>query len=91
MEKTVASRGYQVFLDLIREARLHSGLTQIDLAERLGATQSFVSKCERGERRLDILEVRAWCEAMDLSFLKFAQSLDLELSKEGRGRATKRK
>lgn len=30
----------------------------------LGVTQSFISKCERGERRLDIVEVRSWCRAM---------------------------
>lgn len=90
MEKTVSSRGYQVFLDLLKEARQTAGLTQIDLAERLGVTQSFVSKCERGERRLDLLEIRTWCLAMDLPFVAFVQDLDARLPRESRNRASRR-
>jgi transcriptional regulator with XRE-family HTH domain len=46
-------------------------LTQADLADRLGMTQSWVSKCERGERRLDVVELRAFCDAMGVGFLAF--------------------
>ncbi|GBE29103.1 helix-turn-helix protein [bacterium BMS3Bbin04] len=38
------------------ETRKHYGLTQVELAKRLKSSQSFVSKYERGERRLDVLE-----------------------------------
>lgn len=50
----------QVFLRRLRNARKDSGLTQVDAARRLGRTQSFVSKAERGERRLDVVELRAF-------------------------------
>jgi transcriptional regulator with XRE-family HTH domain len=41
------------------QARKRAGLTQVELAERLGRPQSFVSKYERGERKLDVIE---FCE-----------------------------
>ena len=61
MKKSLFSADYAVFLRLLREARDDAGLTQEELGARLGQTQSFVSKCERGERRLDIVEARARC------------------------------
>lgn len=76
MEKSIYSMQYRLFLDLLREARESGGLTQADVALKLGVTQSFVSKCERGERRLDIIEVRAWCQALDVSFMELADWLD---------------
>lgn len=64
--KSLFSADYMVFLRLLREARKRAGLTQEEMGARLGQTQSFVSKCERGERRLDIVEVRAFCQALDI-------------------------
>jgi len=46
---------YQLLLSLLKAARLRAELTQVALADRLGATQTFVSKFERGERRLDVV------------------------------------
>ncbi|HUN80509.1 MAG TPA: helix-turn-helix transcriptional regulator [Phycisphaerae bacterium] len=54
MEKSVFSKDYRVFLRHLREARENAGLTQEQLADRLGQTQSFVSKCERGEQPREI-------------------------------------
>ncbi len=47
------------FLRRLRQARKEAGLTQVQVAERIGRTQSFVTKAERGERRLDVVELRA--------------------------------
>jgi transcriptional regulator with XRE-family HTH domain len=82
MEKSIYSEEYQLFLRRLREARKTAGLTQIDLAARLGgrATQSFVSKCERGERRMDVAEVREFCRAMGISFAGFTAAVDAELN-----------
>lgn len=80
MEKSIFSDRYKTFLRLIVDARKSSGLTQVELAKRLKETQSWVSKRERGERRLDIIELRTFCEAMDLPFLEFCQKLDSDLS-----------
>jgi hypothetical protein len=80
VDKTISSHDYRIFLRELRAARKRSGLTQIDLANRLGETQSFVSKCERGERRLDIVEIRAFCFAMGLSISSFISKLEPKLS-----------
>ncbi len=54
--KSIYSARYQKLKSLLVEARLSAGLTQIELAEKLARPQSFVSKYERGERRLDLVE-----------------------------------
>lgn len=76
MEKSVSSDEYALFLKHLKDARKKAGLTQVRLAELLGETQSFVSKCERGERRLDIVEVRAFCKALGVPFPFFTTQLD---------------
>jgi transcriptional regulator with XRE-family HTH domain len=50
---------YAKFCQLLIAARKEHGLTQVDLAQRLGAPQPFVSKYERGERRIDLVEFLA--------------------------------
>jgi transcriptional regulator with XRE-family HTH domain len=48
---------YRAFLRQLRQARQDAGLTQQEVASRLGKPQSFVSKCESGERRVDVIEL----------------------------------
>jgi transcriptional regulator with XRE-family HTH domain len=50
-------RRYQLFLARLKQARVEAGLTQSDVARHLRRPQSFVSKAESGERRLDLVEV----------------------------------
>ena len=61
---------------LLISLRSEAGLRQTDLAERLGKPQSFVSKYENGERRLDLSEVYSICEALNISFVTFAERLE---------------
>lgn len=58
---------------LLRQSRLDAGLTQAQLAEKLGQTQSYVSKYENGEQRLDLMELEAVCGAVDVSLLDFVR------------------
>ena len=51
-------------MDLLKEARSSAGLTQVQLAEKLGQSQSFVSKMEVGDRRLDAVQLRTVCLAL---------------------------
>lgn len=53
---------YRRFLDRLRQARLDAGLTQAEVAERLGRPQSYVSKSESGERRVDVVELAVFAE-----------------------------
>ena len=79
MQKSIHSREYRIFRRLLRETRERVGLTQEGLPERLGESQTFVSKCERGERRLDLVETWHFCEAMGTPFRGFAVRLDKAL------------
>lgn len=63
-------------LTMIKDARLAADLTQTQLAKRLGTQQSFVSKYESGERRLDVLELREICQALGVRFDEFMARLD---------------
>lgn len=56
MPKSAFSRKHEHFCKLLADARRGAGLTQVALAKRLSRPQSFVSKFERGERRLDVIE-----------------------------------
>jgi transcriptional regulator with XRE-family HTH domain len=56
MSGSVFSEPYKTLLRVLVDAREAAGLRQTDLAHRLGKPQSFVSKIERGERRLDLVE-----------------------------------
>ncbi len=69
-------RGKQVLLELLKAIRSEAGLKQAELAERLGVPQSFVSKYETGERRLDLLEVRKICHATGISLKEFVARLE---------------
>ena len=84
MEKSIYTKEYSLFLEQLRKAREEKGLTQTEVAERLGQTQSFVSKVERGERRLDIVELRAFCSALEVSLPQFVKQIDQRFSKASR-------
>ena len=73
---------HKILLELLKKARINAGLRQIDLAERLRVPQSMISKYEVGERRIDLLELRDICTALDISLLEFVQELENLLSKD---------
>ncbi len=55
--KALQTRRYRAFLAKLRRAREEAGLAQADVADRLGRSQTWVSKCELGERRVDFVEL----------------------------------
>ena len=65
MDKSIYSAEYQRLCQLLRELRQEAELTQTQVAERLDEPQSFVSKYEAGERRLDIVELLQVARALD--------------------------
>lgn len=62
---------YRRFRHLLAEARRAAGLSQAELSRRLGRPQSFVSKYERGERRLDVVEFGRVARALQIDPLRF--------------------
>lgn len=80
LSKTRLAHEQAIFLALLREVRQEAGLRQRDLAERIGVPQSFVSKCESGERRLDIVELRALCVALGVPLSDFVIRLEKRIA-----------
>lgn len=56
---------------LLRQVRLEASLTQAQVAQAVGQTQSYVSKYENGEQRLDLMELEAVCDAVGIRLTDF--------------------
>lgn len=52
---------------------MEAGLTQAEIAKRIAQTQSYVSKYEQGEQRLDLLELEVICDAVGIPLLDFVR------------------
>ena len=70
------SEASRLLRELLREKRQSAQLKQADLAKRLGQYQSFVSKYESGERRLDVIELRTVCEALGTTVEEMLRTID---------------
>jgi transcriptional regulator with XRE-family HTH domain len=76
MDKSIHSSEYLVFLKIFKDARRRAGLTQEEFARQIGETQSFVSKCERGERRIDLVELRTMCRVLAVRLDTFIEQFE---------------
>lgn len=83
--KSIFTPEHAVFRDLLRELRMEKGFTQVQLSETLGMPQSFVSKYETGERRLDVIEVRAICQSLDSTLTAFVKKFEARLAESKKG------
>ena len=79
VKKNIRLAQQKKLLVLLRGIRVDAGLTQSELASRLARDQTFVSKYESGERRLDILELREVCQAIGTDFVTFIRKLNKHL------------
>jgi transcriptional regulator with XRE-family HTH domain len=80
MGKSLNSIESEKLAVLLRTVRAEAGLTQSELAERLHLPQSFVSKYESGERRLDLIELRHICKALGISLGDFVRRFEQKMS-----------
>ncbi len=64
MPSSVFTAAYAAFRDTLVAVRKDAGVTQVELAERLGKPQQFISKIENGDRRVDLIEFVAVCRAL---------------------------
>ncbi len=76
MKKSLFTTEQRRLQRLLRQIRLGAGLRQADLSELLRRPQSFVSKYESGERRLDLLELRQICKAVGISLADFVRRFE---------------
>jgi transcriptional regulator with XRE-family HTH domain len=68
--------GYQRVVALLREARLRAGLTQVQVGKRLKRPQSYVSSCESGQHRIDIVELREFAKLYGASLQRFLKAIE---------------
>ena len=66
----------------LRAARRAAGLTQMDVAQRLGQPQSYVSKYEAGRRRLDLVEVVSVCAVLGIGVQKLVDALEEDAGRQ---------
>lgn len=90
MEKSVFTAEYTALLGLLKQFRREADVTQVELAERLGQSQSFVSKIERGESRLDVIQLRTICRSLGTSLPEFVAALEARLGPPSPSRRRKR-
>ena len=73
--KSGLTEKYEEFSRLLAEARQDAGLSQQELADRLGRPQTYVSKCERGTRRMDVVEFLEIAEVIGFDPVAFIKKL----------------
>ncbi len=83
VSKSSNNDAYKLFLGLLRQLRRENGVTQVALAELLGKPQSYVSKYELGERRIDVVEAIEICRALDADFVALVQRFLKKIGRTG--------
>ncbi len=73
--KSVHSEEHRLLRDLLKEARRKAELSQQELADRIGRPQSFVAKYEKGDRRLDLVEVIDIAQGLGTDPLRIVRAL----------------
>lgn len=58
MGRSIRTKEYKDFAQKLQNARLEAGFTQVEAAKKLKRPQSYISKAEAGEQRLDIVEIK---------------------------------
>ncbi len=77
---------YRLFLQRLLQARLDASLTQIEVAQKLGKPQSFVSRSETGARRIDVIELKVFAQIYDVPIETFLIGINISqtpLKKKG--------
>lgn len=82
MQKSIHTLRHSLLRVLLRQARKDAGLTQAALAIRLDVPQAVISNYERGERRLDLIELAEVCEAVGVSLSDFVKRFEDALRQE---------
>jgi transcriptional regulator with XRE-family HTH domain len=73
---TANRKQQKALLSLLRQLRTEAGITQVEMANRLGKPQPFVSYYESGARRLDLLELRQICRVLSIPLVDFVKRFE---------------
>ena len=80
MKKSLYKKENEVFVQVLTEFRSRAGMLQTELAKRLNVPQSFVSKIETGQRRVDIIELREICAHLKTNLTQFCKVLERKIA-----------
>ena len=83
MSKTIHRRETQLLIKLLWSYRVAAGVTQTQLSAKLGRAQSFISDVERGQRRLDLVQLRDLCAVLGVPLGQLVN--DFEQAVDGPG------
>jgi transcriptional regulator with XRE-family HTH domain len=75
VKKSLYLKEYKALINELYAIRIENGLRQVDLANKLKVPQSFVSKYESGERRLDIIETMEICRSLGISIIELLERM----------------
>ena len=85
MDKSIHSHLYHQVIGCLRGKREKLGITQVQLADLLKVNQTFISRVETGDRRLDIIELHHICQVLGISFVDFIQEVDRDILSKNEG------
>ena len=74
MDKSIHTKEYATLVEKLKHARLEAGLTQVMAAKKLKCSQSYISKVESGELRLDVIELQQFADLYRKDISYFLQS-----------------
>ena len=78
MKKSRFTKKYAELLRVLKEARHEADMTQTEVGRLFGAHASFVSKCESGERRIDVIELAQFCRAYGITVSDLLSRIGIE-------------
>ena len=81
--KSIHDQSYKLLIASLKAARKGQRLTQAELAEKLGSDQTYVSKVETLERRIDVIELRTICKALNVDLVDFIRHFEDRLREKG--------
>jgi ribosome-binding protein aMBF1 (putative translation factor) len=77
--KSIYDKDYYILLNCLRTFREKAGLTQQELGVKVGYDQTLISKIESGDRRIDVIELRRICIAMNISIIDFIDEMEQQI------------
>lgn len=80
MDKSIHTHEYAALIRLLRKAREEAGYTQVELAKAIGQSQSFVTKAEQGDRRLDLVQLRSLLAIFGVTMVDFVRRWEREIT-----------
>jgi transcriptional regulator with XRE-family HTH domain len=79
VKKSLYKKENEIFVQVFTELRNKKGLLQTDLAKKLNVHQSFISKIETGQRRVDIIELREICRHLNTNIVDFCKAFERKI------------